>query len=99
MERLLKVLFDRIIPRLIRPLETGGRETIPRIIHTNLWSGNRAVNEGGELVISYPCAIYGHSEPDLGVWALPREPFGSAFTNSYHNHFVRSAISSKPSSN
>lgn len=98
MDRLLKVLFGRIIPRLIRPLETGGREIIPRIVHTNLWSGNRAVDESGEPVIFDPCAIYGHSELDLGVWALPREPFGPAFINSYHNHFVRLVLRSRPTS-
>lgn len=88
MEQLLKTLFERIIPRLIRPLETGGREIIPRLLHTDLWSGNRAVNGDGEPVIFDPCSIYGHNEMDLGVWTFIREPYGQPFLTSYHNHFV-----------
>lgn len=90
MQDLLHTLFDRIIPRLIRPLETGGREITPRILHTNLWSGNRAVDENGEPVIFDPCSIYGHNEFDLGIWSFAREPYGQRFIQNYHNHFVRS---------
>ncbi|KAI0121053.1 Fructosamine kinase-domain-containing protein [Xylariales sp. AK1849] len=34
--RLLDVLFHRVIPRLLRPLETGGREIVPRFVHSDL---------------------------------------------------------------
>lgn len=88
MERLIGILFNRIIPRLIRPLETGSRGIKPRLLHTDLWSGNRAVNEVGEPVIFDPCSIYGHNEFDLGIWSFPREPYGPAFLDNYHKHFV-----------
>ncbi|KAI7786821.1 hypothetical protein LA080_002291 [Diaporthe eres] len=91
MQDLIGVLFDRIMPRLIRPLETGGREITPRILHTDLWSGNRAVDENGEPIIFDPCSIYGHNEFDLGIWSFAREPYGQAFLHSYHTHFSRSA--------
>lgn len=47
--RLESVFFERIIPRLIRPLETGGRQIQPRLVHSDLWDGNAAVNveDGG----------------------------------------------------
>lgn len=92
MQHLIEVLFDRIIPRLIRPLETGGRDIIPKILHTDLWSGNRAVDESGEPVIFDPGSIYGHNEFDLGVWSFSREPYGQSFLNSYHTHFVRKVV-------
>lgn len=89
MQELMEILFGRIIPRLIRPLETGGREISPRVLHTDLWSGNSAVGKDGKPVIFDPCSIYGHNEFDLGVWSFIREPYGHCFVDSYHTHFVR----------
>ncbi|KAI1260116.1 Fructosamine kinase-domain-containing protein [Xylariaceae sp. FL1019] len=62
MERLVTALFDRIIPRLVRPLETGGRDIIPRLLHTDFWDGNVSVDEQGLPVTFDPCSMYGHNE-------------------------------------
>lgn len=88
MEELFKALFDRVIPRLIRALETGGRVIVPRLVHADLWSGNRALNEKGEDILFDPCGIYAHNEFELGVWSLPREPYGKEFLDNYHSRFV-----------
>lgn len=93
MDRLLDALFHRIIPRLLRPLETGGRSIVPRIVHTNIWDGNTGVSADGEPVIFDPAAIFGHNELDLGVWSNPRLTTGLPFINSYHNHFVSVLVS------
>lgn len=61
-ERLAGVLFNRIIPRLLRPLETGGRGLVPRLLHTDLWTGNLGVNEEGNAIIFDPMSMYGHNE-------------------------------------
>lgn len=61
--RLTRVLFDRLIPRLLRPLETGGREIQPRLLHTDVWHGNTGIDiEDGRPIIYDPCAVYGHNE-------------------------------------
>ena len=61
--RLESVFFDRIIPRLIRPLETGGRQIQPRLVHSDLWDGNAAVNVETEApVIFDPSCFYAHNE-------------------------------------
>lgn len=91
MDALLQPLFGRIIPRLIRPLETGGRTIAPRLVHTDLWTGNRAYNENGEDIIFDPCAIYAHNEFELGVWRIPRAGYGQEYLDSYHTHFVSEA--------
>ncbi|KAI0156578.1 Fructosamine kinase-domain-containing protein [Xylariaceae sp. FL1272] len=91
MERLVTALFDRIIPRLIRPLETGGREIVPRLLHTDFWDGNVSVDEQGLPVTFDPCSMYGHNEFDIGVWLNPRVVTGQPFINSYHNFFAHSA--------
>jgi fructosamine-3-kinase len=62
MERLLEDLFNRIIPRLLRPLETGGREIVPVLLHTNLWAGNAGIDSEGLPIIFDPCSMYGHNE-------------------------------------
>jgi protein-ribulosamine 3-kinase len=36
LDELKKHLFEKVIPRLLRPLETGGRSITPCLIHTDL---------------------------------------------------------------
>ncbi|KAK8095006.1 Fructosamine kinase-domain-containing protein [Apiospora hydei] len=90
-ERLTGVLFNRIIPRLLRPLETGGRELIPRLLHTDLWTGNLGVNDEGDAIVFDPMSMYGHNEMDIGVWNNARQKTGMPFINKYHSLFPRSA--------
>jgi protein-ribulosamine 3-kinase len=40
LEALMVPLFDKVIPRLLRPLETGGRILKPNFVHGDLWYGN-----------------------------------------------------------
>ncbi|KUI56204.1 Protein-ribulosamine 3-kinase, chloroplastic [Cytospora mali] len=92
MERLTRSLFDRIIPRLIRPLETGGREIKPRLLHSNLWDGNAGVHpETEEPSIFDPSCFYGHNEFDLGPWRCPRHKTGKPYIEEYHKSFAKSA--------
>jgi protein-ribulosamine 3-kinase len=61
-EKLLETLFKRLIPRLLRPLETGGRDIKPVLLHTDLWAGNAGIDTEGLPIIFDPCSIYGHNE-------------------------------------
>lgn len=40
LDRLLPILFDRVIPRLLRPLETNGWLIKPSLVHGDLWYAN-----------------------------------------------------------
>ncbi|KAI9676501.1 MAG: hypothetical protein M1817_000659 [Caeruleum heppii] len=40
LEELMVPLFEKVIPRLLRPLETGGRVLKPCFVHGDLWNGN-----------------------------------------------------------
>jgi len=40
MNTLKKDLLKKVIPRLLRPLESGGRSIQPCLVHSNLWPGN-----------------------------------------------------------
>jgi protein-ribulosamine 3-kinase len=84
LERLTTVLFSRIIPRLCRPLETGGRSIKPTLLHSDLWDGNIAVNaQTGRPVIFDPSCFYGHNEFDLGPWRCERHATGKEYIDAY----------------
>lgn len=60
---LTTAMFEKVIPRLLRPLETGGHEIQPCLIHSDLWPGNvkpDAVTD--EPIIFDSCAFWGHNE-------------------------------------
>lgn len=56
-------IFDKVIPRLLRPLESRGRQIVPCIIHANLWPGNIKQMQGKNGVCMFDsCAVWGHYE-------------------------------------
>ncbi|KAL9601744.1 MAG: hypothetical protein Q9179_002766, partial [Wetmoreana sp. 5 TL-2023] len=60
---LTAVMFQKVVPRLLRPLETGDRQIKPCLIHSDLWPGNvkpDAVTD--EPIIFDSCAFWGHNE-------------------------------------
>jgi len=55
--------MKELCPRLLRPLETRGRQIQPRLIHGDIWDGNTATfAETGAPVIFDATCIYAHSE-------------------------------------
>jgi protein-ribulosamine 3-kinase len=60
---LLEQVIDLVIPRLLRPLETGGRRIVPRLIHGDLYSGNVSVEvaTGAPILYDATC-LYAHNE-------------------------------------
>lgn len=62
-QQLCQDIFDKVIPRLLRPLETGGRRIQPRLIHGDIWAGNTSTNADTNLPIVYDGAcLYAHNE-------------------------------------
>lgn len=62
-KELTDAMFEKVIPRLLRPLETSGRRIKPCLIHSDLWPGNvkpDAVTK--EPIIFDSCAFWGHNE-------------------------------------
>lgn len=63
LKELTHALLTKVIPRLLRPLETGGREIRPCLIHSDLWPGNVKLDaETDQLLIFDSCAYWGHNE-------------------------------------
>jgi protein-ribulosamine 3-kinase len=62
-EQLAVPLLAKVIPRLLRPLENGGREIKPVLIHGDLWLGNVSVKDGSDDPLMFDAsAFWGHNE-------------------------------------
>jgi len=87
-EELQVPLFEKVIPRLLRPLKSGGRKIKPSLIHGDLWYGNASTElESKGPMVYDACCFYAHTENELGSWRPARNKFGKAFNKAYHRHF------------
>ncbi|KAM0806774.1 putative protein-ribulosamine 3-kinase [Seiridium cardinale] len=92
MRELCQGLFDKVIPRLLRPLETGGRQIQPRLIHGDIWSGNTSTNAETNTPIIYDGAcLYAHNEMEMAAWRPIRHMLGRQYMKAYFDHFPISA--------
>jgi len=63
MRQLREGLMTKVIPRLLRPLETEGRTLIPTLVHGDMWQGNVAVDKAtGRPIIFDATPLYAHHE-------------------------------------
>ncbi|KAL8746736.1 MAG: hypothetical protein Q9190_001294 [Brigantiaea leucoxantha] len=84
LEEIEKSMLSKVIPRLLRPLETGGRSIKPCLIHSDLWPGNCMPDaDTDEIIIFDSCAYWGHNESDLGSWRAPRYQLGEPYLKEY----------------
>ncbi|KAL8895233.1 MAG: hypothetical protein Q9192_003766 [Flavoplaca navasiana] len=62
-QHLCEETLSKVVPRLLRPLETGGRHIEPRLIHGDIWDGNTWTNGETNLPVIYDATcIYAHNE-------------------------------------
>ena len=79
-------VFEKVLPRLLRPLETTGRFIKACLIYFDLWPGKLKPDvHTGEILIFDSCAFWGHNEADLGCWRAPRYRMGHRFLKGYQN--------------
>ena len=73
-ESLQSDMLSKVIPRLIRPLESNGRSIKPSLVHGDLWCGNAAVDTITDLPLIYdPSSFYAHNECKMiFIQKLPR---------------------------
>ncbi|KAI0813425.1 Fructosamine kinase-domain-containing protein [Xylaria sp. FL0064] len=91
-DTLLPVLFDTVIPRLLRPLESEGRSVKPSLVHGDLWYANSGIDEStGESLIFDACCFYAHNEYEFGQWRPVCNRFGAEYLNAYHDYIQISA--------
>lgn len=63
MESLRLDMLTKVIPRLLRPMETDGRTIKPSLVHGDLWCGNAAIDTENDRPLIYdPASFYAHNE-------------------------------------
>ena len=71
LDALVEELYQKVIPRLLRPLQTDGRSIKPTLCHGDLWHGNVEIdNNTHHLILFDSCTVYAHNECEF--IALPR---------------------------
>ncbi len=60
---LTEEFIQKVVARLLRPLQTGGRSIKPTLCHGDLWDGNVQVDVDMKQPVMFDsCAFYGHNE-------------------------------------
>ena len=76
--------IEKVVPRLLRPLQTGGRDIKPTLCHGDLWDGNIQMDqETKEPIMFDPCPFYGHKEMDFQCMRSIRYTVGADFVKEY----------------
>jgi protein-ribulosamine 3-kinase len=89
MQMLRKGIMDKVLPRLLRPMETEGRKLVPRLVHSDLWHGNVGVDVNTNLPVIFDAlALYAHNEYELAPWRPIRHNIGRPYINEYLKHFA-----------
>lgn len=83
-------LFERVIPRLLGPLQRGDDPIKPCLVHGDMWWGNSAINkQDGKTVIFDASAFYAHNEYEMGNWRPIRSRFDERYFKAYQGHFPK----------
>ncbi|RKK89758.1 hypothetical protein BFJ68_g16633 [Fusarium oxysporum] len=91
LDRLCEQLYDKVIPRLLRPLTVLG-SIQPVLVHGDLWYGNCCTdNFTGKPIVFDACVFWAHNEYEIGTWRALRYRFGKAYIKEYQKHFPISA--------
>lgn len=78
LDALVPVIFGKVIPRLLRPLESEGRSIKPTLVHGDLWYANSGIDvDTDEPLVFDACCFYAHNECMLTVQDIghDRTPF------------------------
>lgn len=63
LDELLPALLGKVVPRLLRPLQSHGRVLKPALTHGDIWYGNLSTNaKTGAPLIFDPSVFWGHNE-------------------------------------
>ncbi|KAH8807663.1 Fructosamine/Ketosamine-3-kinase [Xylogone sp. PMI_703] len=90
LDDLAPAMFEKVIPRLLRPMEINGRSITPSLVHGDLWYGNAAVDtDTNKPIVFDPCCFWAHNEYELGNWRPDRNKFSQAYFTAYHSVIPR----------
>lgn len=88
MTELRNGIMTKVVPRLLRPLETEGRKLTPTLVHGDIWDGNASVDvQTGTPLIFDATPMYAHNEYDLAPWWAPRHKMTGSYIAEYIKHY------------
>ncbi|EXJ70756.1 uncharacterized protein A1O5_05746 [Cladophialophora psammophila CBS 110553] len=86
-DTLIPTLFDKVIPRLLRPLESEGRSVKPSLVHGDLWYANSGIDaDTGSSLVFDACCFYAHNEYEFGQWMPACNKFGAPYLTAYRSY-------------
>lgn len=60
---LSRALFEKVIPRLLRPLESGGRTVKPSLVHGGHWYANSGIDVDNDEPLAFgACCLFANNE-------------------------------------
>ncbi|KAI0140449.1 hypothetical protein GGR57DRAFT_496096 [Xylariaceae sp. FL1272] len=69
--RVTDFISNKVVPRLLGPLEEGGRTVKPCLIHGDLWEDNIGTDAEGGGIFIFDCgAYYAHHEMGVAMWRV-----------------------------
>jgi protein-ribulosamine 3-kinase len=84
---LTPILYEKVCPRLLRPLETEGRTLSPALLHGCLRPGFVGVSAtSNQPYIFAASSFWGHNEYDIAIWRGVRHRM-HGFIREYFLHF------------
>jgi fructosamine-3-kinase len=88
-EVVANLTLEKVVPRLLLPLQADGRVLKPCLVHGDCWDGNTATDmRTGEAFVFDACCFYAHNEYDTGNWRAPRHRLSNkAYIKTYKRCF------------
>jgi protein-ribulosamine 3-kinase len=83
------LVLEKVIPRLLEPLQSEGRTIKPCLVHGDLWDENTATDmENGEPFVFDAGSFYAHNEYEIGNWRAVRHRLSDKiYVRNYKRHF------------
>ncbi|KAF2643085.1 hypothetical protein P280DRAFT_496801, partial [Massarina eburnea CBS 473.64] len=84
-----RLIVEKVIPRLLTPLQSEGRSIKPCLVHGDLWDENTATDmDTGEPFIFDAGSFYAHNEYEIGNWRAPRHRLSNrVYVKNYKRNF------------
>jgi protein-ribulosamine 3-kinase len=84
MDALSADMMTNVVPRLLRPMETGGNSIKPVLLHGDMWHGNVSIdNQTNKPMLYDPGCLYGHHEYEAAPWRAARYAFNRKHLDVY----------------
>ncbi|KAI4701062.1 hypothetical protein J4E89_010758 [Alternaria sp. Ai002NY15] len=84
MDALCAEIMTNVVPRLLRPMESGGNKIKPVLLHGDMWHGNVSVDKktGSPMLYDAGC-LFGHHEFEAAPWRATRYAFNKTHLDAY----------------